>query len=308
MSSATYRSSLVVSLSNHERRPQARPSTLRRAQGSGRAFHRAILAACLILFVAVPLAAQPQPTVSPAPAAPEFLPRYDFHMSIDRLMRSLTPQQQLADKRFSWDSHYGGSFDLVDYVAGRATVTLDYQAVMGSEFRPFDPNQANYMLEASVSGRSSEATEAAVIFHHVSRHISDRPKTFAVAWNLLGGRFLHRVTAGTTTLDVALEGGRIVQRSYVDYRWLGELNLLVRHTLARQLGVFAHGTGQLYAVDKIVVPRGNQAGGRIEAGIRLHGRGGAMEIFAGYEKRVDAHPLDRLQQRWGLAGLRLLSR
>jgi len=229
-------------------------------------------------------------------------------MSIDRLMRSLTPQQQLVDQRFSWDSHFGGTFDLVDYVAGRATVTLDYQAVMGREYRPFDPNQANYILEASVSGRSSEATETAVIFHHVSRHISDRPKTFAVAWNLLGARFLHRVAAGSTTLDVALEGGRITQRSYVDYRWLGELNLLVRHMVSSQVGVFAHATGQLYEVDKVVVPRSNQAGGRIEAGIRLHGRGGAMEIFAGYEKRVDAHPLDRLQQRWGIAGLRLLSR
>jgi hypothetical protein len=51
-----------------------------------------------------------------------------------------------------------------------------------------------------------------------------------------------------------------------------------------------------------------QGAGRIEAGIRLNGRGGVMEIFAGYEKRVDADVLDRLQQRWGIAGLRLLSR
>jgi hypothetical protein len=276
---------------------------------TGRSIVPAVLVAYLVLLVAAGrVAAQQQPTVSPAPAAPEFLPRYDFHMSVDRLMRSLTPQQKLVDERFSWDSHYGGSFDLVDYVVGRATVTADYQAVMGSEFRPFDPNQGNYILEASVSGRSSRATEAAVIFHHVSRHISDRPKTFAVAWNLLGGRLLHRVTAGSTTLDVALEGGRVVQRSYVDYLWLGELNLLLRRTLNSQVGVFAHGTGLLYSVDKIVVRRGTQAGGRLEAGIRLNGRGGAMEIFAGYEKRVDAHPLDRLQQRWGVAGLRLLSR
>jgi len=268
-----------------------------------------ILGACLVLIVtAGPVAAQQQPIVSPAPAVPEFLPRFDFHISVDRLMRSLTPQQKLVDQRFSWDSHYGGSFDLVDYVVGRATVTADYQVVMGNEYRPFDPNQGNYILEASLSGRSSDTTEGAVIFHHVSRHISDRPKAFAVAWNLLGGRLLHRVEAGGTTLDVALEGGRVVQRSYVDYLWLGEVNLLVRRPLRSQVGLFAHGTGQLFAVDKIVVLRGTQAGGRIEAGIRLNGRGGAMEIFAGYEKRVDAHPLDRLQQRWGVAGLRLLSR
>jgi hypothetical protein len=116
------------------------------------------------------------------------------------------------------------------------------------------------------------------------------------------------VTAGSTTLDVAVEGGRVVQRSYVDYTWLGEANLLVRRPIASRVGVFAHGTGQLFAVDKAVVLRGTQAGGRIEAGIRLSGRGGVMEIFAGYEKRVDAFPLDRVPQRWGVAGLRLLSR
>lgn len=268
-----------------------------------------ILVSWLIVLVAAgPVAAQQQPTVSPAPAIPEFLPRYDFHMSVDRLMRSLTPQQKLFDQRFSWDAHFGGSFDLVDYVVGRATVTIDYQAVMGSEFRPFDPNQGNYILEASLSGRARAATEAAVIFHHVSRHISDRPKPFAVAWNMLGGRLLHQAAAGSTTVDVALEGGRVVQRSYVDYTWLGEANLQVRHQINGHAGMFARGTGRVFTVDKIVAGRGRQAGARLEAGIRLKGRGGVMEIFGGFEKRVDADPLDRLQQRWGIAGLRLLSR
>jgi len=269
----------------------------------------AILVSCLILLVAAgPAAAQQMPTVSPAPAIPEFLPRADFHISVDRLIRSLTPHQKLADERFSWGSHFGGSFDPVDYVAGRATVTIDYQAVMGSEFRPFDLNQGVYFLEASISGRASARTEAAVIFHHVSRHISDRPKPFSVAWNVLGGRFLHQVAAGSTTVDLAVEGGRVVQYSYVDYTWLGEANLQVRHQINNHAGLFALGTGQLFAVDTIVAGRGGQAGGRLEAGIRVKGRGGVMEIFAGYEKRVDADPVDRLPQRWGLAGVRLLSR
>ena len=269
----------------------------------------AIRVSCLILLVAAgPAAAQQMPTVSPAPAIPEFLPRADFYMSVDRLIRSLTPQQKLVDQRFSWASHFGGSFDLVDYVVGRGTVTIDYQAVMGSEFRPFDLNQGIYFLEASISGRASAGTEAAVIFHHVSRHISDRPKPFSVAWNLLGGRLLHQVAAGSTTVDLAVEGGRVVQYSYVDYTWLGEVNFQVRHQINSHAGLFAHGTGQLFAVDKIVAGRGRQAGGRLEAGIRVKGRGGVMEIFAGYEKRVDADPLDRLPQRWGIAGVRLLSR
>jgi hypothetical protein len=273
-----------------------------------RSLIRTFFATLVFLAAAGRAGAQQQPIAAPAPNQPEFLPRFDFHLTIDRLMRSLTPQQQLADRRFSWDSHYGGSFDLVDYVAGRATITADYQAVLGNEFRPFDPNQANYVLEASLSGRSSDQAETAVIFHHVSRHISDRPKTFAVAWNLLGGRFLHHAAAGMTTVDIAIEGGRVVQRSYVDYAWLAGGQFQVRHALNAHAGLFLHGDGKLFLVDKSEIGRSRQAGGRVEAGIRVNGRGGVMELFAGYEKRPDAHPLDRLSQRWSLVGLRLLSR
>jgi hypothetical protein len=275
----------------------------------GSMMRAASVAASLALFTASPTAAQQiqQPIATAAPDKPEFLPRYDFHMSVERLTRSLTPLQQATDKRFSWDSHFGGSFDLVDYVYGRAAVLVDYEAVMGSQYRPFDPNQGNYTLEASVSGRVSDATEVVAIFHHVSRHISDRPKAFAIAWNELGARLLDRRTFGATTLDVDLEGGRVIQHSYVDYSWIGELNALVRRPINGRVGVFGHGSGQLFAVRQTVLRRGTQRGALLEGGVRLTGRGGAMEIFAGYEKRVDADQLDFQPQRWTVVGFRLLS-
>jgi hypothetical protein len=33
-----------------------------------------------------------------------------------------------------------------------------------------------------------------------------------------------------------------------------------------------------------------------------------VELYLGYERRVDAYPFDRVPQHWGLAGLRLVSR
>ena len=256
-----------------------------------------IVLACLFLLAAPGTAgAQMQPVGVPAPDQPEFLPRFDFHLTIDRLLRSQTPQEELVDERFSWDTHYGGSFDLVDYVGGRATVTADYQAVLGHEFRPFDPNQANYILEAALSGRTSDRTEIAAFFHHVSRHISDRPKPFAVAWNLLGARFLHHAESGTTTFDVAIEGGGVVQRSFVDYSFITGGQFQVRHPFNAHAGMFLHAEGQVFLLDKDEIGRSGQAGVRIEAGIRLNGRGGAMEVFGGYERRPDAHPLERLSQ------------
>jgi hypothetical protein len=263
--------------------------------------------ASLFLFTTA-AAAQQQPVAVPAPSHPEFLPRFDFYLAIDRLLRSQTLQQELVDQRFSWDSHYGGAFDLVDYVVGRATITADYQAVCGGEYRPFDPNQANYVLETAISGRFSDRTETAAFLHHVSRHISDRPKAFSVAWNLVGGRFLHHRSRGTTTFDLAIDFGRVTQRSFVDYDWIAGGQFQVRHSMNAHVGVFAHAEGKLFLVDEEKFGRSRQAGMRVEAGIRLHGRGGVLEVFAGYEKRPDAYPIDLTSQQWGLAGVRLLGR
>jgi hypothetical protein len=264
---------------------------------------RVALAAVLTIHVAVRAGAQvPQPVVTPAPSQPEFLSRYTFHLSAYELLH-----EDDAAQRFSWDTHFGGSADLVDYVAGRASVLVDYQAVLGSELRPFDPNQGNYILEASVSGRAAD-TEIAGVFRHVSRHLSDRPKRGAVAWNAIGGRVLRRLTIGGTTVDLDLDIGRAVQHSFVDYTWLSGLEVQVRHDMTPHTGVFAHAAGQVYGVDTTKAGRGRQRGGMVEAGVRLTGAGGSLELFAGVERRIDAYPLERVPGHWALAGVRLLSR
>ena len=277
------------------------------ATEDGSLIRRAALAACLVLMFAARSAAQPQPVFAPAPAGPEFLPRYDFHLSVDSLSPPKDTPAELADDRFSWDTHFGGSFDVLDVVVGRAGARIDYEAVEGSELRPFDPNQGNYTLEGFVLARVSDSTEGGVIFHHVSRHLSDRPKRDAIAWNEIGGRLLHRFDIGQTSVDLDLDLGWAIQHSFVDYTWIADGRLLVRHQLSPRVGVYSRATGVLYGVSQLV-ERGTQTGARVEAGFRLTGRGGVMELFLGYENRVDAYPLDREPQRWGLAGLRLVSR
>jgi hypothetical protein len=269
---------------------------------TGSLMRRAALAACLTLAAAASAFAQPpdQPTVVPAPDAGEFLARYDFHLSAAALA--------VSDPRFSWDTHFGGSLDVVDYVHGRAGIYVDYEAVLGDEYRLFDPNQGNYTLEANASGRLTSSTEVVGMFHHVSRHLSDRPKRFAVAWNLLGARILQQLKLGGTTIDGDLEGGRIVQNSYVDYAWIGELHLQARRPVSDRLGVYGRASGEWYGIDRSVANRGRQAGGVVELGLRVNGKAGAVELFAGAERRVDADPLDRKPKNWVLAGFRLLGR
>jgi len=257
----------------------------------------------LFLLLAAPAVAQvPQPVYLPEPPRPEFLSRYDFHMTVYRLIGS----EDLGD-RFSWDSHFGGSFDLIDYKYGRASVNVDYEAVLGSEFRPFDPNQANYTLEASLSARVRRV-ELAGFFHHVSRHLSDRPKPNAVAWNAPGGRLLSRFSTAHATIDTTVALGRVIQHSFVDYTWLANGDILVRREVSPRVGAFAHGSGQIFFVNGTVPNRGTQVGALFEGGIRVAGHGGALEAFAGFERRVDAYPLERVAQNWVLAGFRLLSR
>jgi hypothetical protein len=262
----------------------------------------AALAACLTLMAAALAAAQqpPQPVVSETPPAPEFISRYDFHLSANAIA--------INDPRFSWDTHFGGSLDLVDYILGRAGIVADYEAVLGDEFRLFDPNQGNYTLEASASGRVGASTEAVGFFHHVSRHLSDRPKRPAIAWNVLGARVLHQAAIRGTRIDVDLEGGKVVQHAYVDYDWTAGLHLQASRPVANRLRVFGRARAEWFGVTGEVLGRGRQAGGAVEAGLHVKGGAGALELFAGFERRVDADPFDRQPQNWAIAGFRLLSR
>jgi hypothetical protein len=259
---------------------------------------RAALAACLLCSLAGRVAAQ---SPAPAPAGPDFLPRVNFHLSANALV---LPSE---DQRFKWDAYFGGDVDIFDYVVGRVSVLADYHAVLGDEYRPFDPNQAYYALEVSSSYRAGE-TEIAGVFHHVSRHLSDRPKQFAIAWNVAGARVLRRFSGKAFTVDARLGGGAIVQHSYVDYTWTADGDVVLRHAVSPRLGVFGHLSGELFTVDGTVPDRGTQDGGLVEAGLRINGRAGALELFAGVERRLDADPLDRQTHRWGIAGFRLLSR
>jgi hypothetical protein len=258
----------------------------------------AAAAVCVTLFLTSPAAAQ-QPLAA-APTKAEFLSRYDFHLSAATLA--------IDDPRFSWDAHFGGELDVLDYVVGRTSTVMDYQVMLGDEFRIFDPNQGNYTLEVSTSYRFGK-TEVAAMFHHVSRHLSDRPKVFPVAWNVLGARVLRHADIGRTSIDVDADLGSVVQHSTVDYRWAANGEVAIRHQVASRVGVFAHGSGHLTGVNPAVpVPRHAQSGGLVEGGVRLRGEAGFAELFAGFERRFDADPLDFTAQHWFMVGFRLLRR
>jgi hypothetical protein len=258
---------------------------------------RPLVVACFALLACSPASAQQQP-LDAAPQAPQFLSRYDFQLSAAALANS--------DDRFSWDTHFGGDVDVVDYVRGRLSSYMDYQAVLGNELRPFDPVQGNYILELSMSYRLPQA-EVAAMFHHVSRHMSDRPKLFPIAWNVLGIRVLRRATIRNTTVDVVADLGGMTQRAHVDYRWAGNVDVVGRRQLSPRFGVFARGVMHLKGVSD-ERRRPTQVGGLVETGIGMIGEAGVGELFFGFENRFDAHPLDFEARRWFMVGFRALRR
>jgi hypothetical protein len=259
----------------------------------------AVAAACLLLAASGIAAAQTAPNPEPAPATPAFISHYDFHLEAAAL--------SIDDQRFSWDTHWGGNIDVVDYVHGRVNVLADYEAVLGSEYRPFDPNQGNYSLEASASGRIG-TVELAGVFHHLSRHLSDRPKRFAVAYNALGGRLLNHAVVSGTTIDTRATIAKVVQHSYLDYAWTADLDVRVQRPIAAVAAVYARGAGELYGINQAESARDRQKGGRIEGGVRIDGRVAAVELFAGWERRVDAYQVDLVPLEWAFAGFRFVSR
>lgn len=224
--------------------------------------------------------------------------RYDFYITMAKLSSS--------DRRFDWNGRAGGDIDLVDYVKGRTSLFAEYEVVMGNELRSFDPNQGNYTFDGSTSWRI-RGTEVAGVFHHVSRHLSDRPKTEAVDMNSVEGWVLRQFTAGSGIFDVRAGAGKVIQRSFLDYTWRTSAKMTALRPIKQSVQVFGHGMIETFGTDRSIADRGAQTGGRVEGGVRLVGKHGAVELFGGWEHVIDAYPLERTGKGWAFAGFRLTS-
>jgi hypothetical protein len=257
---------------------------------------RCLVVAILLWAVAVPVRAEDD--AQPAPLRIRFIPRYDFHLSADHL--------SVNDPRFVWDTNFGGEVDLLDYGWGRATFTGNFESVLGDQFRNFDPNQGNYLLDNSLSWRE-HGTEVAALFHHTSRHLSDRFKRTPVGWNMLGARVRHDIAARNTAIQLKGDLLGTLVKNNVDYNWEADGDVHVAVPLRSAMSFITSGHLQLLGVDG-TQQRGMQTGSRAEAGVRFVGEKGAIELIVAAERRVDAYPLEFSTLNWVSAGFRFVSR
>lgn len=254
-----------------------------------------------LALAAAPAAAQTtSPALPPAspPARVEFLSRFDFGVAMEHLFSD--------DDRFVWDAEFGGDMDLVDYGRGRLAFAAVYETILGREFRIFDPNQGNYTLAGELSARAGDV-ELSGVFHHVSRHLSDRPKRHPVDWNMIGGRVRGRLARGRTDLRGRVDLRRVIQKSFVDYRWELEADTHARVAFGPRVSAVVQGGARVVGVDGSR-GRGAQYGARAEGGIRLDGRAAALELFAAVERRIDPYQLEFAHATWLTTGFRLVGR
>ena len=190
----------------------------------------------------------------------------------------------------------------------RRNVLAAFEGILGEEIRPIDPNQVNYTIDLSVWWRPGEKLgELGATFHHVSRHLSDREKAFAIAWNFLGLQYVHTLEFGFLDLDFGGRGLWKLQRSFVDYA--GEIGGYVEVTrpLAGRTSLMFGGEVTAVPVTQRLRNRDALMGSKIEAGVRFHGGRGVGEVFIARERRIDADPLDLNPTTFTMLGFRFLS-
>ena len=258
----------------------------------------ALTALAVVLCASTAAAQQTSDDDQREPARVQLLPRSEFRLSAEHI--------SVESLMFVWDMNFGGELDVIDYRTGRLSFVANYQAILGDEFRHFDPNQGNYILSGSATLRK-RGVEVAGVFYHQSRHLADRTNLVAVAWNMMGGRIERSVTTGRARIDGRVDVRGVVAKAFVDYTW--EIEGAVRSDvqIRPSVGVLFAGTLRRVGVDDSQ-NRGDQTGFRGETGVRFEGRRGAMEFFLAAEQRIDPSPLQFGTARWASVGFRLLSR
>lgn len=254
-----------------------------------------------LLFAFVPGAfAQTAPVPGISTGEPTgFLSRSAFFVSLSGM--------QTDDPRFSSVQRSRADLDLFGSHKGRVNLLIDTELVMGSERRAFDLNHANVIFETSGSYRVGQIDVAAVV-HHDSRHVVDREFDGVPAWYTVGARVGRLFLARQSTIDVSLEYGRVVQRTFVDYTWTSQVTIRLDRTLRPGAHIIARGSGGLVGVDRAVLNRDRQAGARAEAGVHLVAERAAVDLFAAYERRVDGYPISREPASWFELGFTLGTR
>ena len=238
-------------------------------------------------------------TARPTPATLGFLTNYHFHLNASRLVSS--------DDKFVWDTDFGGDLDFADLRYFRGNVLVNFEGIIGEQRRAIDPNQGNYTIDVSAWWRTGVLdAELGGTFHHVSRHLSDRDKEFAIAWNMLGLQHTSPLQIRSWDLDIGYRALKTIKRAFVDYTAEVGGSIQALRAVHPRVTLMLGGELTLVGVDKSERGRDHQLGSRFEIGARFPGGDGVGEVFIARERRIDANPFDLEPTTFTMLGFRFL--
>jgi hypothetical protein len=227
--------------------------------------------------VAAAVAASCLAAASAAPA--ELLPEVSVQLRAARYVPVRTD--------FHWQGWIGAGAEVVRVRSTTAFFTADVETIIGNTLRAFDANQANYHLEAGIRQHVGPAT-ATLFFHHVSRHLVDRPKTRAVDWNILGGRVEWPVRTGRHPVVATASLGHTTLDSLVGYRWEAVAQVDAEPRRLGSGALFARANLRAVSVSEHPqLRRGGFVDLSGEAGTRWTQEGRTLDLFAALERRND---------------------
>ena len=209
-----------------------------------------------------------------------------------------------ADTAFDWDVDLSVDFDMVDLGFVRINTFGSVETIIGSEFRPVDPNQNNYTVDFTVFLRLPRG-ELATMFHHVSRHLVDRVGRAGVSWNMIGLAYGDRFLVGDFSIDTWARGMGTVGRAGVDYQGQFEGHVNVARPISARMALIAGAYGAVVPVEVATFGRTTRSGGRAEGGVRLKAGAAALDLFVAWERRIDAMTIERDSVSWAQLGFRL---
>lgn len=265
-------------------------------------FLAALLSAAATTAAAQSIQLAPLENVQAPPDNPEgavvWLPNYHFHLNMAHLSDE--------SPRYNWDANYGGEFGIIAVGRTQLTFVANYQAVLGEEFHPFDPNQGNYTIDGVLSSRVKSFYVAGV-FHHLSRHLADRPKRPPVDWNMMGGRVGALFERDGTDVEARFDLLGAILKTNVDYDWEMHAGVRAHHRVYGTLGLIGSGTLRVVGTNG-TANRGTQSGGRGEGGLRVSGKAATIELYLAAERVIDPYPTEFGSASYASVGMRLLTR
>ena len=75
--------------------------------------------------------------------------------------------------------------------------------------------------------------------------------------------------------------------------------------LNARLAIIGAADGVVAPVEREMFERGARRGGRLSGGVRIPSAAGAVDLYAGWEQRMDAGQFTRETTRWMQAGVRM---